>query len=631
MPYPATAPVQQFIGTGFNPSKLGPRSDEERAKELEKTLSILAQYRLLWEPMIDNLIMFTNHGRRSVQDKDLWPGQPTGQFVFSDEAILAKNMTVDGMTGCMCSRNQPWFAMQLPSKMIFPRTSMMRGWSGKRLDEFPEVQRWLQNVQEELYLAFNQSNFYDEAPEFIGDGVSIGTAYMLIEEDMESQRLAFTVPHFRECFIAENRYGKVDTLYRVYKITLRQLATKFDWDELKKIDQSIEGRYKSNMHEEVEILHAVYPRQDYTPWRIDAKGKKYESIYLYRKSGKLMAPLASVGSPPDDSRVLSLKKDEYATAEGGYESFPYIAWRWRKNNDEIYGRGCGHDAWISIALDNQMGRTNLKTGQRIAEPPLVAYSDLRGAIQKDADGVTFMENNRGDMKARMPQPLFTGAQQLPFSLEFQDKVKATINKHFHTDVFMLMTQLAQNKASERMVNEQVFELLNEKAAVLGTRVGNLQSEAFNPLIRRAYSIESKARRTPPPPDILLQTSHGPVEIVYLGPLAQAQTRLSKVRSIQTGLQMAKAATDVLGPGCTDYINQGETMKDIFTACGFPANDIQDDKMVAMIQQKRNKVQEEERMAENAPKLARAAASMQKASEKGSPMAALTGGGGEGNG
>ena len=95
--------------------------------------------------------------------------------------------------------------------------------------------------------------------------------------------------------------------------------------------------------------------------------------------------------------------------------------------------------------------------------------------------------------------------------------------------------------------------------------------------------------------------------------------------------MAKAATDVLGPGCTDYINQGETMKDIFTACGFPANDIQDDKMVAMIQQKRNKVQEEERMAENAPKLARAAASMQKASEKGSPMAALTGGGGEGNG
>jgi Bacteriophage head to tail connecting protein. len=539
-------------------------------------------------------------------------------------------MTVDGMTGYMCSRNQPWFALQLPSKMVFPRSSILRGWSGKRLDEFPEVQRWLQNTQEEMYLAFNQSNFYDIVPEFIGDGVSIGTGYMLIEEDVDSAKLAFLVPHFRECFVAENRYGKVDTLYRVYKITLRQLATKFDWDELKKIDNNLENRYKSNMHEEVEILHAVYPRQDYTPWRIDLKGKQWESVYLYRKSGKLMAPLAAIGSPEDQSRVLSLKEGEYATAEGGYDSFPYIAWRWRKNNDEIYGRGCGHDAWISIALDNQMGRTNLKTGQRAAEPPLVAYSDLRGAIQKDADGITFVESNRGDIRTRAPMPLYAGGvQNLPFSIEYQDKVKAVINKHFHTDVFMLLTQLAQNKASERMVTEQVFELMNEKAAVLGTRVGNLQSEAFDPLIRRVYSIESKARRTPPPPDILLQTIHGPVEIQYLGPLAQAQTRLSKVRSIQTGLQLTEQAAKILGPECADYINKGETMKDIFNSCGFPAKDTQDDKMVMQIQQQRNKIQEQERQAEQAPKIARAIATMQKTTEKGSPLAALTGGGGEG--
>jgi hypothetical protein len=627
MPSPA---IVQQDDTGFNPSKLGPRTAEDRAKDLEKNLAMFAQHRLMWEPMIDNLIMYINHGRRSVQDKDLWPGQPTGECVFSDEAILAKNMSVDGMTGYMCSRNQPWFALQLSSKVTFPRFSIMRAWSGKRLDEFPEVLRWLQNVQEELYLAFNQSNFYDIVPEFIGDGVSIGTAYMLTEEDVDKGRIAFTVPHFRECFIAENRYGKVDTLYRVYKVTLRQLVTKFKWEELKSIDQSIEKRYKSNMNEEVELLHAVYPRQDYTPWRIDSKGKKWESVYLYRKSGKLMAPLESIGQ--EGSRVLSLKEGEYATADGGYDSFPYIAWRWRKNNDEIYGRGCGHDAWISIALDNQMGRTNLKTGQRMAEPPLVAYSDLRGAIQKDADGITFIESNRGDIRTRMPQPLHTGTQNLPFSIEFQDRVKAAINKHFHTDVFMLLTQLAQGGKSERMVQEQVFELMNEKAAVLGTRTGNLQSEAFDPLIHRVYSIESKAKRTPPPPQILLDMSHGPVEIVYLGLLAQAQTRLSKIRSIQTGLQLTEQATKILGPECTDYIDDGETMKDIYSSCGFPEKDLRDDKMVIQIRTNRNKIQAQERQAEQAPKIARAIATMQKTTEKNSPLAALTGmGGGEENG
>ncbi len=618
MPYPATAPTQQYIGTGFDPSSLGPRTDEQRAKDIEKNLSLLAQYRLLWEPMIDTLIMYVNDGRRSVQDKDLWPGQPTGQFIYDDSARLAKNMLVDGMVGYLCSRNQPWFALQLPTKMQFPRASVfMRPWIGKRLDEYPDVQKWLQACQEGMYLAFNQSNFYDVVTEFIGDGASIGTAYMLIEEDIGEGKLVFTVPHFRECFIAENKSGKADTLYRIQKITLRQLARKFEWERLKKADASFENRYKTNMHEEVEILHAVFPREDYEPWRIDAKGKRWESSWLYRKSGKLIAPLASVGSPPDDSKLVG---------EGGYDSFPYLVWRWRKNNDEIYGRGPGHDAWISIALANQMGRTNLKTAQRAAEPPLVAYSDLRGAIQKDADGITFMEQNRGDIRTRMPQPLYDGVQNLPFNIEYQDRVRAIINQHFHTDVFMLLTQLAQAKASERMVTEQIFELMNEKAAVLGTRVGNLQSEALSPLIFRVYALESAAGRIPPPPDILLETSHRGVEIEYLGPLAQAQTRLSKIRSIQTGLQLTTMAAQVLGPQCTDWVDDGETMKDIYSSCGFPAKDLRDDKMVMRIREIRNQQMEQERQVEAAPKIARAMATLGKAGEDGSPLATMMGGG-----
>jgi len=182
--------------------------------------------------------------------------------------------------------------------------------------------------------------------------------------------------------------------------------------------------------------------------------------------------------------------------EGGYDSMPILTWRWRVNSDEVYGRGPAHDSWISIALANQMGRTNIITGQKTAEPPLVAYSDLRGQIQRGPNGITFVESNRGDMRARMPQMLSTGVQGLPFNLEYQQRVGQIINQHFHTDVFMLMSQLAQAKASERMVTEQIFELMNEKAAILGTRVGNLQSEAFDPLIYRVFTIEANAGRIP---------------------------------------------------------------------------------------------------------------------------------------
>jgi hypothetical protein len=637
MTYPASLP-QQFVETGLGPSELGRRTDEQIAKDCEKNLSILAQYRLLWEPMIDNLILYINHGRRSVQDKDLWPGQPTGMFVYDDTAMLARNMATDGMVGYLCSRNQPWFAAALPGKFNFPRASGMRAWSGKRMDEYPLIRKWLQDCETVLYSALTRSNFYDIIPEFISDGMTVGTAYMIIEEDITAGRIIFLVPHFREMYIAENQYGKVDTTYRVYKMTLRQLADKFGFDVMKSVDESFENKYTSNMHQEMQILHAVYPRKDYFPpgsqrweydWayakeyyqnqsRVDGKGKKWESVWVYHKDGKLISPLADRGRAGNNVKLLS---------ESGYDSLPNITWRWRKNNDEILGRGPGHDAWVAIATCNQMGKDNLNTGHRASQPPLVAYSDLRGLIQKDPDAVTYIERNRGDIRTAMPQPLYSGTQSLPFNIEFQDKYRQIINSFFHTDVFMMMSQLAKSGDTSRMVIEQVQELQGEKAAILGTRVGNLQSEAFDPLIFRVFDIEARAGRIPDPPDILLNTVHGPVEIQYLGMLAQAQTRLSKVRSIQAGIMLTKQVAEI-NPIAMDVVDYDQAEKEILDATNFPATCIRSDDDVNQIRQIRNKMAEQERQVEAAPKLAKAAAAMGRATEENSPLRTLMGGGSE---
>jgi len=302
-------------------------------------------------------------------------------------------------------------------------------------------------------------------------------------------------------------------------MTLRQLAQKFGWEEMCSVEPrgQFKKDYESNMYAERDVLHAIYPREDYEPWRIDAKSKKWASEWVYCRGGKIILPGSGKTSPQ-----LGNERD-IVVQEGGYDSMPIITWRWRVNSDEVYGRGPAHDAFVSIAQLNQMGRTNLVTAQRAAEPPLVAYSDQRGAIQRGPNGITYLEANRGDIRARMPQSLITGVQNLPFNVEYQDRVRQVVNQHFHTDVFMMMSQLASAGNSERMVIEQVQELQGEKAAILGTRVGNLQSEAFDPLIARVFQIEAEAGRIPKPPDILLQYQHGPVEVQYLGPLAQAQT------------------------------------------------------------------------------------------------------------
>jgi len=599
---------------------LGRRTEDEKAKDCQKYLLVLAEQRLQWEPMIDNIIMYVNHGRRFIQDTELWPGQQTGQEVFDDSAMLARNKLVDGMVGYLCSRNQPWFALELPGKFNFPHSSAMRSWSGKRVDEYPQVQRWLQDSQTVLYSAFNRSNFYDTITEFISDGATCGTATLQIEEDVAQATTVFTVPHFREVFIAENQWGRVDTIYRVYKMTLRQLVQKFGEDIMKAVDTNWENAYKQNMYEEREVLHAIYPRKDFDPSRMDAHSKPWESMWVYRQGGKILEGRAKASTTTTDARIVAL-------AEGGYDSMPTITWRWRKNNDEVYGRGPAHDAFVSIAQANQMGRTNLITAHQAAEPPLIAYSDLRGAIQRGPAGITYLEANRGDIRTRAPMPLYTGVQQLPFNIEFQDRVRQIINEHFHTDVFMLMSQLSQRGNQSRMVMEQVQELQGEKAAILGTRVGNLQSEAFDPLISRVYSIESMAGRIPTPPDILLESIHGPVEIQYLGPLAQAQTRLTKVRAITTGLQLLTQIAQN-NPTSIDVVDYDKAAMEVLEAVMFPASCYRDPRQIAAIRDQRNKMMQQERTAENLPKVARAAASLAKAPEAGSILKTLMGAEGE---
>ncbi len=609
----------QFVSEkGYAPSKLGKRDGDDKAKDCLKYVQVLATRRLFWEPMIDNLIAYVNHGRRFITDRDFWDGQQTGQFVYDDTAMLARNMLVDGMVGYLCSRNQPWFALELPGKFNFPRSSGMRAWTGQRIDQYPQVQQWLQDCQTVMYSAFNRSNFYDVVTEFISDGATCGTAHLLIEEDMERASINFLVPHFRECFIAENQFKKVDTVYRIYKMTLRQLAQKFGWDEMVRVENAgqFERDYESNMYAERDVLHAVYPREDYEPWRIDAKGKKWASVWVYCKGGKILEI---------NGRETSLANAKQTTvAEGGYDSMPSITWRWRVNCDEVYGRGPAHDAFVSIAKINQMARTNLVTAQRAAEPPLVAYSDLRGAIQRGPNGITYVESNRGDLRTRMPQPLTTGVQNLPFGVEYEDRVKQVINSHFHTDVFMMMSQLANAGKSERMVQEQVIELQGEKAAILGTRVGNLQSEAFNPIIERVFSIEAAAGRIPSPPPILLETVHGPVEVMYLGMLAQAQTRLTTVRNIQSFLTATTQIAQI-DPTIIHAINAPQILRTIRDAVNAPVDCVYDEKTFAGIMQNLQKQAQQQQQAEEIPKLAKAASSLAKAPESGSILKQLMGG------
>jgi hypothetical protein len=547
------------------------RTDEQKAKDCKANLDYLKEIRQPFEENVNTLFRFVAHSRRQIDTKA--KGEKTGQEIYDGTALSASKLLVDGMVGYSCSRNLRWFRYGIPTRY------RLRSGVSKRFDEFPEVAAWLQECEERVYLALQYSNFYDVITEFIWDGVVPGTAHMIAEEEVGKGRIAFTVPHFRECYIAENQYGKVDTHYRVYSMTLKQLAEKFGRERMEAVDRNFKKDYDDNFYTEREIIHAVYPRSDYDYGRIDAKSKPIASLWVYCES-------------KDKSALID---------ESGYDGMPVITWRWRKNNDEWYGRSPSWDALVDIAKGNQQGKTNLIAGHKMVDPPMVAPADMRGKVNSGPGGWSWYDGFSGKLDDMAPRPMITGIQ-LPYGIDQQERTDKAIRDHFAVDFFLALTMAAQDKVE--MTATQVIEIMGEKAAILGTRVGMLQSEALDPIHDRVFDIEMRAGRLPPPPDILMEASNGRIQVQYLGPLAQAQIRLSKSRSITAGVALVGQVATI-APASIDIVDWDEVTRQSLDATGFPQGCLRSEEEVMAIRQSRAEAEQQQQQIEALPQVAKA--------------------------
>ena len=554
--------------------------DKTLLKNITTTLKSLEEIRRPWEPMVDDIIDFVYHSRRKIDDTDTTKGNKTGIQVYDGTALSAANLLTDGLTGYTISKSFNWFGYSLPQTIQLDR-DFAPNLSGRRLDSFPEVKKWLQESEEAMYSAFRASNLYDIAPMFVMEAVTIGTTTINIDEDVGKGRVVFSVPHFRECYCAENAFGNIDTNYRVYKLTLKQMVEKFGYKQMVEIDSDFKKDYKTNFNSTREIIHARYPRDDFNPSKMNGSNKPNASVWVMRSGGTVKGGTAG---------------DEKLLLESGTSQPSFVTWRWRKNNDEWYGRSPAWDAFVEIMTANQMGRTNLEAGHKMVDPPMYGPDDLRGAVRRGPGGWTSVS----DMN-RVPRPLNEGIQ-LPFGLEMQDRIDAKLKDHFQVDFFLMLSQAALAKVE--MTATQVIEMGGEKAAILGPRIGRMETESLSPIHDAVFAIEQKAGRIPEPPDILQEFGGDKVPVEYLGPLSQAQKKLFKSQGIVQGLD-AIAGMAEMYPEVLDIPNPDATARDLLNSRGFPQKDINDEDEVIKIRKERREAAEQAQAFEQAITAAKA--------------------------
>lgn len=134
---------------------------------------------------------------------------------------------------------------------------------------------------------------------------------------------------------------------------------------------------------------------------------------------------------------------------------------------------------------------------------------------------------------------------------------------------------------------------------MGPQVDRLNSEGLNKVFDIVSDIEDRFGNLPPAPDVVIEAAQkigAKINIVFTGPLAQAQRRLFELQPIQDGLnQMALAAS--IYPETRFKVKPFETADAILEATNFPEKLTRsNEEAMALYQQELQKQAQQEQMA-----------------------------------
>ena len=413
-----------------------------------------------------------------------------------------------------------------------------------------QTRLWFENATKKLfyYRYMPEANFSSQNQANFKMLGAFGNLNMFVDEldDPEIRGLRYCSIPLGEMFYRTNHQNRVWGFTRWFRMTAHQ--AEYRWPG--QLPPPLHTAYERQSENLFNFLHCVYPREDYDPTRLDARGKRWRSVYICL-----------------EGRCLMYKQgDDF---EGGYRSFPLAAGRFDQGPNEVYGRGVAMEVLPSLKTLNAQKRMFLKQGHRAADPVLLTYDD----------GIVGMSLRPGAMNPGgvssegklLVQTLPTG--EIQTSIEMMQTEAVIINDAFLVTLFQILEKTPQMSATE------VVERANEKGILLAPTVGRQQDEYLAPMTDRELDLLMYMRLLPPLPPALLE-AQGQYHVVYDNPLSR-MAKSGMVAGYMRTLESAKEIVAVTGdPSPLDRFDVDIALPEIADLNAVPVSWMADDRKLA---------------------------------------------------
>ena len=497
-------------------------------------------------------------------DKGRWPGQTANEGARRDQKIInnttrsAAQILASGLFSGMTSPSRPWF------KLATPDVGMM---------EFGPVKTWLHAAELAMQDVFARSNLYNVLPTVYGDMGVFGTGALMVMPDKDEFMRAYTFTPGSYMAATSSRQ-QVDTLYREFKMSARQMAQQFGAAALSSTAKSV---LSQNPDGWIDVCHAIQPNEGREQGKADNKNMPFSSIY-WEKCG-------------DNDAVLR---------ESGFKTTPMMIPRWDVNGENVYGTGPGSVALGDARALQLMEQRKLELLEKGVRPPMGAPSSLRGQRASILPGdITYLDMANIGQKF---EPLYEVNPAWFGVLRGEiDATENRINTAFFVDLFLMISQMDDVRTATEIAARK-----EEKMLMLGPVLERMNDELLDPLIDRVFNmmLDQSAPRwsgllpgkpmLPPPPKELAGMD---LKVEFVSILAQAQKTLG-VAGIERVVGFAGNLAGIY-PDVIDKMNFDQSIDEYAAMMGVPPTMIRPDDEVAQIRQARAQAQQQAQAMEQA--------------------------------
>jgi hypothetical protein len=482
-----------------------------------------------------------------------WPGMKKTDRQIDMSGMIALQRFAAIFDSLLTPANMQWHTLAASNEYVQKNRSVQIWMEQASRILFKERYKPTANFASNNHMIFKNLGAFGNAPMFVDQLVS--------PQGQKLPGLRYCALPVGQVFIWCNHQGQVIGFIRAWRLTGQQAVKQWP----KKCGPKLWEAMLKGSQQLFDFFHCVMPNDEYEPLRLDAKGKRFQSVYIDASNRALLS-------------------------ESGYNSFPMPYGRYENAPEEDYARGVAQNILPTLKTLNAEKKVFLKTGHRAASPPLLTRDDglVDFSLKPDVINSGGLDEN-GNYLIR---PLESGGK-IEITKEMMDEERGIVNDSFLVSLFQILTETPQMTATE------VVERINEKGILIAPDVGRQQSEYLEPMIDRELDLLVEMKKLPPMPP-LLREARGEYGVVYTSPLSKmmrAQEAAGFMRTVETALNIASQMQD---PSVLDTFDFDTAIPEIAYIQGTPVSWTRSKEAIARIRKGRAQAQERQQQSQEAP-------------------------------